>query len=105
MAKNKLTDLRDHLFATIERLNEAEDPTKEIERAKAIVGVSNAIISAAKLEADFLVKTDQAKICKSAFIEPEPKALPAPPRPIQAKTTITQQRGLSTGKDLGTRIA
>jgi hypothetical protein len=49
MAKNKLQDLRDHLFAAIEQL---EDPDSQmsIEKAKAIAAISQTIINSAKLE-------------------------------------------------------
>lgn len=49
MAKNKLQDLRDHLFETIENLKDPEKPM-EIQRAVAISQVANAIINSAKLE-------------------------------------------------------
>lgn len=58
MAKNKIEDLRDHLFAQLERLSdddEMKDPTSretEIARAGAIVDVSRAIIDSAKVEVD-----------------------------------------------------
>ena len=53
MAKNKLSDLNDHLFSALERLGE-EDMTieqieKEAKRAEAIIGVSAAIIDNAKI--------------------------------------------------------
>lgn len=53
MAKNKLSDLNDHLFLALERLGE-EDMTieqieKEAKRAEAIIGVSAAIIDNAKI--------------------------------------------------------
>ena len=49
MAKNRLADLRDHLFETIERLKD-EDKPMEVERAKAIAGVAQTIIDSAKVE-------------------------------------------------------
>lgn len=59
--KNKLTDLNNHLFAAIERLNEEgltqEDIEREASRAKAIVGLSDQItkISGQQLKAVDLV--------------------------------------------------
>ena len=48
MAKNKLTDLNDHLFAQLERLGDEElnndQLTLETERAKALTMVSSQII-------------------------------------------------------------
>lgn len=56
MARNKITDLNDHLFAALERLNDEEirgdQLTEEIERAKAITGVSDKIISSMKVQAE-----------------------------------------------------
>lgn len=54
--KNKLLDLNNHLFAEIERLSDEdlsdEELEKEIERAKAITGISNQIGQIAKLQFD-----------------------------------------------------
>ena len=54
--KNKLTDLNNHLFEQLERLND-EDLTdeqmgKEIERSKAITSIANSIINNAKVVLD-----------------------------------------------------
>jgi hypothetical protein len=51
--KNKIEDLRDHLFATLEALRDKEKPM-EIERALAISEVANSIIESAKVEVKFL---------------------------------------------------
>ncbi len=53
MAKNKITDLRDHLFETIEQLKDVENPM-DIERAKAIANVAKVIVESAKVEVKFL---------------------------------------------------
>ncbi|HDY5567755.1 TPA: hypothetical protein RQ712_006623, partial [Pseudomonas aeruginosa] len=47
--KNKIEDLRNHLFATIEGLLDEEKPL-DIERAKAVAHVSSVIIESAKVE-------------------------------------------------------
>ena len=56
MAQNKLSDLNNHLFAQLERLGDEEmdiDHTRlEIQRAKAIQGVSKEIIAGARLTFD-----------------------------------------------------
>ncbi|MBW8638969.1 hypothetical protein K1W69_17365 [Hoeflea sp. WL0058] len=52
--KNRLSDLNNHLFAQLERLSEegltSEQIDQEVERAKAIVGVSDQIIGTASLQ-------------------------------------------------------
>lgn len=56
MAKNKLSDLNDHLFAALERLNDEELTVEQVEmeakRAEAIIGVSAKIIDNAKITID-----------------------------------------------------
>jgi hypothetical protein len=53
--KNKISDLRNHLFETLERLKDPElDLETEIQRAKAIKEVGSVIIESAKVEVDFL---------------------------------------------------
>ena len=56
MAKNKLSDLNDHLFTALERLNDEELTNEQIEseskRADAIIGISDKIIANAKITLD-----------------------------------------------------
>lgn len=58
MAHNKINDLRDHLFASLERLDNDElTPEQlqgEIKKAEAVAVVAGAIIQSAKVEIDFL---------------------------------------------------
>lgn len=58
MAKNKINDLRNHLFEVIEMLKDDEDNSMTIDKAKAIVDVSQAIINTAKVEVDYIRATD-----------------------------------------------
>lgn len=53
---NTITDLRAHLFATLDALRDKEAPM-EIERAKAISDVAQTIINTAKVEVDHLRAT------------------------------------------------
>jgi hypothetical protein len=72
-----MSDLRDHLFETLESLKDPEKPL-DVERAKAICQVSGVIIESAKAE------TRYAQIVgaqpSSEFFDSQPKqpALPAP---------------------------
>lgn len=53
--KNKISDLRDHLFEALERLKDPElDLEKEVTRAKAIREVGAVLIESAKVEVDFI---------------------------------------------------
>jgi len=71
MAKNKLSDLRDHLFAAIEDLNDPEkEPTaKSLEKAHAIGELAQVIVNSAKVEVDFLKVTGGKR--GSEFLEPK----------------------------------
>lgn len=60
MPKNKIEDLRNHLFATIESLMDEEKPM-EIDRAKTIAEVAQVIVNSAKIEVDFLKATDRSQ--------------------------------------------
>jgi hypothetical protein len=51
VAKNKIDDLRDHLFETIESLKDPEKPM-DLDRARAIAGVAQTIINSAKVEVE-----------------------------------------------------
>lgn len=53
MPKNKLDDLRNHLFETLEALKDEEKPM-DVDRARAVAEVAHAIINSAKLELRFL---------------------------------------------------
>jgi hypothetical protein len=84
--KNKLQDLRDHLFETLERVKEAEKPEevdREIARAKAVVGVAGQITATAKIEIEFAKVT--GRIAASGFIPVAalPEGSGTPPRPQQ----------------------
>ncbi|WP_278939837.1 hypothetical protein [Pseudomonas helleri] len=65
--KNKMTDLRDHLFATLEALQDPDKPM-EIERAKAIADVAKVLVDSAKVEVAFIVAMD-GDVETSGFIE------------------------------------
>ena len=64
MARNKITDLRDHLFETLERLKEGDI---DIATAKAMADVGQVIINSAKIEIDFIRATGSTK--DSGFIK------------------------------------
>jgi len=55
--KNKIDDLRNHLFATLEALQDKEAPM-ELDRAKAIADVATVVVNSAKVEVEFLKATN-----------------------------------------------
>lgn len=56
--QNKIEDLRNHLFATLEALRDQDKPM-ELARAKVIADVAQAIINSAKVECDYIELTGQ----------------------------------------------
>jgi len=58
MAKNKINDLRDHLFEAIEMLKD-EESNMTVEKAEAIAQLSQTIINSAKLEIDYMKVADK----------------------------------------------
>ena len=73
--RNKIEDLRDHLFATLEALRDPDKPM-DIDRAKAISTVAQTIINTAKVEVDYIEATGGRG--SSSFLPARPEA--APPR-------------------------
>jgi hypothetical protein len=64
MTKNKIQDLRNHLFETLEML---KDGDIEIDRAIAIADVSRAIIDTAKVEIQYIKAIESNQ--KSLFLD------------------------------------
>jgi hypothetical protein len=65
MAKNKMADLRNHLFETIEALKDEEKPMA-LDRAHAISEIAQTLINSAKVEVD-LAKAIGALPCSEFF--------------------------------------
>ncbi len=74
--KNKIEDLRNHLFATIEALQDKDNPM-DLERAKTISDVAQTIINSAKVEVEHM-KVSDAIAGVAGFFEPKP-AIPEKP--------------------------
>jgi hypothetical protein len=58
MARNKINDLRNHLFEVIEMLKDDEANSMTIEKAETIAQVAQVIINTGKLETDYIRATD-----------------------------------------------
>lgn len=69
--KNKIEDLRNHLFATLEDLRDKEKPM-DIVRAQAIANVGAVIVNSARAEMQFMKLTGSMG---SGFIPEYPKLL------------------------------
>lgn len=70
--RNKIDDLRNHLFATLEALQDKENPM-DLERAKTIAVVAQTVINSAKVECDYL---DITGAKGSGFIPQDAAATP-----------------------------
>jgi hypothetical protein len=73
--KNKIDDLRNHLFETLEALKDEEKPM-ELDRARAIADVSRVIVDSAKVEVDFLKVTGGLR--STGFLPAEDEGTPRP---------------------------
>lgn len=67
--RNKIEDLRNHLFETIEKLQDDENPM-DLARAQTIANVASVIVESAKVEVQFMKVTDSLG---SGFIPNGPK--------------------------------
>jgi hypothetical protein len=71
MARNKINDLRDHLFSALERLDNdeltMEELNKEIEKAQAVAQIGSVIIQSAKIEVDYIKATGMIESSSELF--------------------------------------
>jgi hypothetical protein len=82
--KNKIEDLRNHLFATLEDLRDPEKPM-ELDRAREVANIGKVIVDSARAEIDFLKAT--GAVVGTGFIslpaaEPKPRQLGAGVAPV-----------------------
>lgn len=61
MPRNKIEDLRNHLFETLEMLKDGEI---EVEKAQVICQVADVIVNSAKVEVQFLRVTNATEYSK-----------------------------------------
>lgn len=73
--KNKIEDLRNHLFAALEALQDEDNPM-DLKRAKTISDVAQTVINSAKVEVEYLATT--GAIEGSGFIPETPRDIPRP---------------------------
>lgn len=104
--KNKISDLRDHMFAALERLgNEGlteEELKKEICRSQAISEVGKVIVESAKTEVLYAKITGKRSDEPTRFLEEdglEPKKLIRPPAEYSNQSPLgIAQPGLNKEK-------
>ena len=79
MARNKISDLRDHLFAQFERLDDdsltPEQIKAEVDKAKAVAQIGSVIINSAKVEIDFIKATGRIDSASEIFKSVDQKKL------------------------------
>lgn len=51
--KNRLVDLRNHLFLTLEKLNDEDNPM-DLERARTVADVAQVLVNSAKIEVEHM---------------------------------------------------
>ena len=83
--KNRISDLSNHLFETIEALKDPDRPM-EVQRAKAIYETAQTIIETGKLELQFIDLVGQRE--NSQFFDQPKLAQPVPtPKEITANAS------------------
>jgi hypothetical protein len=79
MARNKISDLRDHLFASLERIDDdsltPEQIKAEVDKAKAVAQIGSVIINSAKVEIDFIKATGRIDSASEIFKSVDQKKL------------------------------
>jgi len=84
--KNKIEDLRNHLFAQLERLGDTEVTdgdglTREIAKARAISDVAKTIVDSARVEVEYArvrAEAPRGAVKATAFIEGDAHAVLPP---------------------------
>lgn len=96
MAKNKIDDLRDHLF---DELADLRNPEKSYDkdRTRAVVEVAQTIINSAKVEVDYIHAVGGIKPLKGTGFIPETPREPGEP----ALPPVTKKVGEVQSPDAG----
>jgi hypothetical protein len=89
--KNRIEDVRNHLVAAMEALNEenlsAEQLAQAVERGKAVSSLATAFINAVKVE------TDAVRLFDETGMLPGSVAAPIRCNPIRGSLGLNSQRG------------
>ena len=96
MPKNKMQDLRNHLFETLEALKDEEKPM-DLDRAKAIADVARVLVQSAKVEVKFAEAV--GAMCGGEFFQQSERLeLPRPSDSSEKEVTVLQPRKVAGGK-------
>jgi len=87
MPNNKIEDLRNHLFATLEALQDKDAPM-ELDRARAVADVARVLVESAKVEVAFLRTTGALR---STDFLPDGDDRPAPVRRLHGHVDPTRK--------------
>lgn len=87
MPKNKITDLRNHLFETIEALKDPDKPM-DVKQAHAICAAAKVLIDTARVEVDFMRTVGETlgqtvEVQSEFFGHLEPRQAALPPAPLR----------------------
>lgn len=100
MPKNKMCDLRDHLFAALEGLADEEKPM-DVDRAQAVANVAKEIINSAKVELTYLKLVGSDLLPRGVDPEATARFLEEEKDP----RINPNVKGLGTGRNLGEPVA
>lgn len=96
--KNKISDLRDHMFAALERLGNEdltpEEMKAEIERSKAVSEVGKVIVESAKAQILFARLTGEGADETRKFLEEDIKKIDRPKSVYSNKSPL----GIASGE-------
>lgn len=95
---NKMSDLRDHLFETLQALKDKDKPM-DLERAKAVAEIGQTIINSAKVEVDYLKVTGQGQHTRSEFFPVDRMLPPANGKPATSLEGKNCQDCRDVGKE------
>lgn len=100
--KNKANDLRNHLFAALERLNDEnikeEDLRNEISRAQAVAEIGKVLVDSAKTAVLYAKIKGSAHQLKDEDYLPEEKPVIPLQRPPAEYSNTRSQYGLTGGE-------
>lgn len=69
--KNKLEDVRNHMVAAMEALNEEGADQATVERAKALSGLCSAYVNSVKVEIDAIRMANEVGLLPGAVTQPQ----------------------------------